>query len=297
MIRKPKIIGQVAGILLLTLSLCLIGQQIWLSWPQISALRLQPGPAAGAFLLACLNLLLTALLWHTILAGLGTTLALRVALPIWFVAQTARYVPGNVWHLFGRVYLMQQAGVAAQTTSQSLFIELLQTILAGLCVALLSLPFWQAQKYGGWFLLLFPLLICVLWPSLLHQPLAWASHLFGRKLEVGKIEGQKLYLLLAGYGFSWLLHGGSIFLLAIALQPLPFTTFPAITGIFALAWIIGFLSFITPSGLGVREGALSYLLSSVMPLPQALALTLLSRVWLTAADLCCTTFAFCWKKR
>ena len=56
-------------------------------------------------------------------------------------------------------------------------------------------------------------------------------------------------------------------------------------GIYAAAWTVGFLSVITPGGLGIREGMLSLLLSAYLPSSTATLVALLSRTWSLAADL------------
>ena len=65
-----------------------------------------------------------------------------------------------------------------------------------------------------------------------------------------------------------------------------------LTACFALAWVIGFLSFLTPGGLGVREGLLSLLLSSYMPAPQATLIALICRVWMLSAEIVLAGVAF-----
>jgi hypothetical protein len=67
---------------------------------------------------------------------------------------------------------------------------------------------------------------------------------------------------------------------------------PAFAGIFAGAWVLGFLSFLAPGGLGVREGILVYLLGFHLPSHVAIVVTLLSRLWVTAAELMGTALAF-----
>ena len=47
----------------------------------------------------------------------------------------------------------------------------------------------------------------------------------------------------------------------------------------AFAWIIGFLSFLTPGDLGIREGLLGLLLANYIPIQQATLAALLCRVW------------------
>jgi glycosyltransferase 2 family protein len=47
---------------------------------------------------------------------------------------------------------------------------------------------------------------------------------------------------------------------------------------------VGYLSFITPSGLGVREGVLTALLALVYPLPVAIVASLLFRLMCTLGE-------------
>ena len=61
------------------------------------------------------------------------------------------------------------------------------------------------------------------------------------------------------------------------------------------AWLAGFFSFVTLSGLGVREGILSYFLSTIIPTPQALAVALVARLWTIIAEL--TGVIFVWGKQ
>jgi len=65
-----------------------------------------------------------------------------------------------------------------------------------------------------------------------------------------------------------------------------------LTACFAFAWIVGFLSFLTPGGLGIREGLLSLLLSRYMPTPQATLVALLCRVWMLSAEIVLAGVAF-----
>ena len=52
-----------------------------------------------------------------------------------------------------------------------------------------------------------------------------------------------------------------------------------------MTWVVGLLAFLTPGGLGVREGALALLLSPFLPVPLPTVVALLARVWWTVAEL------------
>ena len=61
--------------------------------------------------------------------------------------------------------------------------------------------------------------------------------------------------------------GSGFFLLCAGFYPVSWHNMLPFAGIFSLSWVIGFLAFITPSGLGVREGAMALLLAPFIPAP------------------------------
>jgi hypothetical protein len=268
-----------------------------MSWEQLRGLTIQPLPALAALLFGMIALTNNALCWRGILARLHHQLDIKTAFRIWFFSQLVRYAPGNVWHLFGRVYLSQQVGIKPQPTSLSLMLETLYTLTAGLIVAASSLVFWpRIDTIHSVILLVIPFLGVCLMPQLLQRPLTWLLHRFQRSTDWLVFQPRTMLWLIPGYGISWLYYGLGVYLLALSIHPLSLQTLPAIIGMFALGWIIGFLSFITPSGLGVREGVLSYMLSFLMPVPIAILLALLARVWLISAELICVLLIGIWTR-
>ena len=102
----------------------------------------------------------------------------------------------------------------------------------------------------------------------------------------------KLLLSLSVYLLLWVLLGTAFFLFIKSLCPISVSQLLVVTGIYAVAWSIGFLSVITPSGLGVREGVLSLLLTTVLPPATATLVALLARLWTLAAELLLGGVAF-----
>lgn len=96
----------------------------------------------------------------------------------------------------------------------------------------------------------------------------------------------------SGYLLLWGLLGTAFFLFINSIYPVDFSQLIIVTGIYAVAWSIGFLSFLTPSGLGVREGILSLLLPTVLPPAVAMLVALLSRLWTLSAELSLGGLAF-----
>jgi hypothetical protein len=88
----------------------------------------------------------------------------------------------------------------------------------------------------------------------------------------GKIVGM--------FVISWLLYSVHFFLVAAAIIPVTLENFLILAGINALAWSIGYISIITPSGTGVRETVTIVALTSlgIMGPVDALVIALLARI-------------------
>jgi uncharacterized membrane protein YbhN (UPF0104 family) len=85
-----------------------------------------------------------------------------------------------------------------------------------------------------------------------------------------------LYWVVTGLAFAALVH---------SLHPLAAADVPLAVAAYAGAYAIGFLALITPAGLGVREGVLTVALAQIMPVGAALAVALLSRLWMMLVEL------------
>src|SRR4029077_6564082 len=102
------------------------------------------------FFVACLMLpvflvLFRAMTWRRVLKGFGHALPFAAATRIWSTSELARYLPGAIWQVVGRVYLIRPYGVDAIICSTSQILELCMfvfsnVLLAGVCLL------WFAQK-------------------------------------------------------------------------------------------------------------------------------------------------------
>lgn len=91
---------------------------------------------------------------------------------------------------------------------------------------------------------------------------------------------KKLFRLIVFHFLLWACIGVSFFLFVKSIYPIRIVQLPIIMSIYSFAWSIGFMSLITPSGLGVREGVLSIFLTTCLPPVTATLVALLSRLWL-----------------
>jgi uncharacterized membrane protein YbhN (UPF0104 family) len=272
------------------ISLILIGYLAFRFFELRSAIASQlpngfPLAVMGLATTTCLLAYLPISIGWSLLAAPGRSLrSLPVATEIVLLSQAARYLPGNVGHLVGRVMLTSRhMSVSAKLGSALVSIELMLSLA---CAGLLStsalpqlaplVPSWLADLLKQPWTIAFGMLmvvagICILgaaarrWLNLAFPPastLMAAAIFYATALVVGGIS---LWLLL-GIEHSAQVHFG--------LALLAYTT----------SWLAGFITPGAPSGLGVREFILVRLLAPVVGEPQALLVAALLRLCSVSAD-------------
>jgi uncharacterized membrane protein YbhN (UPF0104 family) len=233
--------------------------------------------------------------WKFSLQKLRAAIGFLKVLRIYFVANLGRYIPGKIWQFVGWFYLLEQEGVSPVQTLTSMAINQVLQNMTGLALAFVVLTSLHAAELSERllpFLVLIPLGLMVVQPPVLETLLNGAMRLFKREPVTIELSPWDLTFFTSVHLLIWLCYGLAFYLFIRALYPVPLERLPALAGIFAGAWVIGFLSFLAPGGLGVREGILVYLLGFYLPSHVAIVVTLLSRLWVTAAELMGLALAF-----
>jgi uncharacterized membrane protein YbhN (UPF0104 family) len=274
-----------------------LGRALYGSWEEVRTYRWSFDYPLLALSLGVMlaSLSLYAWQWRFSLQKLGAAIGFLKVLRIYFVANLGRYIPGKVWQFMGWFYLLEQEGVGPAQTLPSMAINQVLQNMTGLALAFIVLASLRAAELGQWLLpllVLVPLGLIVIQPPVLERVLNWGLRLFRRGPVAIELTAWDLACFTAVHFLIWLCYGLAFYLFTRALYPVPLERLPALAGIFAGAWVIGFLSFLAPGGLGVREGILVYLLGFYLPSPVAIVVTLLSRLWVTAAELIGTALAF-----
>jgi uncharacterized membrane protein YbhN (UPF0104 family) len=287
--------------------LALFLYQVKQNWAELTAQTFQWNPwlLALAFLGFMLQELSYGLIWRGILARLGSHLGLRTCLRIYLASEFVRYIPGNVWHILTRILWVGKYGVTRPVAFASMAIELITKLAAGLLVFSVSLLFWH--DYGAVGSLLHGPLIDILGvacmlglliglhPRTLNTVLNWLLHRLKREPVQLTLRYRDILLITLAWCASWFVAGCAFYVLLLALWPdAPLVALPICIGIYAFAWDIGFVSFVTPSGLGVREAAIVALFALALPMPAGLAtiMALLSRFVSTLAEVLCVSIAY-----
>src|SRR5438874_6868928 len=287
--------------------LALFVYQVKKNWADLTVYTFQLNPwlLALAFLGFMLQELSYGLIWRTVLERLGSHLGLRACLRIYLASEFVRYIPGNVWHVLTRILWVGKYSVSRPIAFASMAIELITKLAAGILVFSVSLLFWH--DFGKLGSLLRGSLLDILGiasiialfiglhPRILNGVLNWTLLRMKREPIQLTLHYSDILFITLAWCASWIIAGTAFYVLLLALWPAaPIVALPVCIGIYAIAWDIGFVSFITPSGLGIREAAIVALFALALPLPTGLAsvIALLSRLVSTLAEVVCVSIAY-----
>ena len=227
-----------------------------------------------------------ALAWWLLLRGFELDSPLSVAAATWAKSILARYLPGNVFMFVGRAWMSHAQGLSIERVSAAMIYE--QAL--GICSALVTLavffPFWEYRpEMMALGLLALPVLVGLLHPRVFGPLSTWVLSLLRRPPLGVVLRFGSVVALLAFYTASWLLAGAGAWLLGRAIVGLEIEALPLVIAAYALAYVVGMAAFIFPSGIGVREAALTASLAGWLPGGVALAWALFLRLWVTVVEL------------
>lgn len=204
----------------------------------------------------------------------------------WARSMLARYVPGNVLMVAGRVVLGREAGVTGRASLAATVYE--QALTAGLsaCAAAGLLLFGDlGQEEWIWIVAVVPLFLVLLHPKLFGPAANWLLRRVGRPPLDNLLSSREVVAFAAWYAGMVALLGLGVWLLVHALVGAQ-AGGPLFVGAgFLLSYVVSMLAFVFPSGLGVREGVFALVLARDLPGEVAIAAAAAVRLALTAAEL------------
>lgn len=244
--------------------------------------------ASHVLLLVALFATLT-LGWVRILRLLGGGTGRSSSASMWLVANIGKYIPGKLFLIAGRVELARRLGVRpAVSLSASMLEHVMMLIAAGPFLVWVLLRGFQVGSDTLWVVAavaVIPAVALVARPFLLVVSVNSLLRVMKQPPLAADIRPGDSARLLVLYFSGWLAYGASgLFLLgALGLG----SAVPPVDGAaaFVAAWMLGFLSLVTPGGIGVREGVLVLLLGSAVPAPEAIMVALVARLSWTLVEM------------
>lgn len=228
-------------------------------------------------------------IWRQALRGVGVELTPRVALDLFAPSILPRYIPGRLWANAARVALAKRVGITLTRTSGAFIWE---TAIALATAALVAGVGLAGRVDGTYVWTAFGLLAAVVAFVAMLAVTARATRVATWLARLGSsamVPPPVLLLRTALVAMvGWLCFGLAHVAVARSVASVGLSDLPLVIGSTALAWAIGFVAIIVPLGLGVRDGLLVVLLTSLLSPPQALLFVALARLVQLAVDISIT---------
>lgn len=261
-----------------------MGWRLLKDWPRVAGLfhNFNPFHFGLHILFLALMTFLLAVGWHVIMRGLTPWLTLRESAIIWLVPNIGKYTPGKVVMLAGRVGMGMRHGVKEGDCFCGLLLEHALVVLASLPFMLpVLLKGAGAHSQSLTLMAVVGFALCasvVLSINRLQKVLNRLLKLLKRQPVEFHFPLRLTIKVFVVYFLSMGAYGLSGWALCKALHLGAELSAFQVTCAFVTAWTVGFLSFMTPGGLGVREGLLVLLMATPASAPQFMAFSILSRL-------------------
>lgn len=211
---------------------------------------------------------------------------------LWEFSEFKRYVPGNVWSFLSRVSLFSNAGVEKKVVGLAILDEIQLIIISCTLISIFCLPLILDSNESVKLLRQMQVIILGSFVAIIIYSVVVAF--------IFKIRGYKNFianLFLPGYSLkqkviltlisivTFFIFGFATLLTLLSIFNFDTKLYFELSAFFTFALLTGYLSFITPMGLGVREGIITLGLSRLTSIANAGFLSIFSRIILIISEI------------
>ncbi|MEH2143190.1 lysylphosphatidylglycerol synthase domain-containing protein [Nostoc sp.] len=259
-------------------TLFFLGKALKDNWIEVTAIRIDGvgwaimAIATGVTLLAHTW---AGWIWTWILQELNQPISSPQFIQVYLKTNIAKYLPGNIWHHYGRIMAAKNANISAGAATLSVLLEPLLMLAAALIIIVLCSSQFAAANTTLVLqilqLLSLAVVLCAIHPWFLNPLIRFLYGLKAKKSAVTtettvpfSLKSYPLRPLLGELGFMGL-RGTGFILTMFALDSLNVNQIPLLLGAFSCAWLLGFIIPGAPGGLGVFEATAYELLRHHFP--------------------------------
>lgn len=239
-------------------------------WQEIVAINFDASLIRFSFIALLLTFIAhvwSGIVWAGILKFLQQPAPLTWVLPVYLQTNLAKYIPGNVWHFYGRIRAVQATGTSLEAASLSTLLEPLLMATAAVLITLATIQTGnfipQNNPFYRWLPFVFATSILItIHPRLFNPVLNRLARLKKTASPENRLQIKYYpwFPLLGEIGFVTLRASGFIITLA-GFTSLNFSQLPLLVGVFSISWCLG-LVIPSPGGIGVFESSAIALLNS-----------------------------------
>lgn len=211
---------------------------------------------------------LSAFGWDLTLRFLGYPLGFGRAQVAWGQPLLARYVPGSVLYVLGRVLLSEKAGIPRRITIASIVYEQAISATSAVVVAsyfIIKHPDLQGQPLRWAVLLLIPAAIALLHPKVFGPLANRALRAFGREPLPEVISLRGVITLIVYYSLNWVVVAFGIYCVARSVTFIPFKDILLVGSAQAIGYFAALVTLVAPAGLGVKDAAFAWAVKAALP--------------------------------
>lgn len=221
-----------------------------------------------AFAILPFFFVLSAFGWDLILRFMGLRIGFGRAQVAWGQPLLARYVPGSVLYVLGRVVLSERAGIPRRMTVASIVYEQAISATSAIIVAsyfIINHPDLEGQPWRWAVLLLIPLAILVLSPRVFGPLANRVLAAFGREPLPAAVPLRGVFALVAFYSLNWIVVAFGIYCVARSVTFIPFDDILLVGSAQAIGYFAALVTLVAPAGLGVRDAGFAWGMKAALP--------------------------------
>lgn len=211
---------------------------------------------------------LSAFGWDLTLRFLGYSIGFGRAQVAWGQPLLARYVPGSVLYVLGRLILSERAGIPRRITIASIVYEQAVSATSAVIVAsyfIIKHPDLQGEPWRWGVLLLIPAAFVLLHPKVFGPLVNKALRIFGREPLPGVVPLHGVVTLIAFYTLNWLVVALGLYCVARSVTDIPFEDVLLVGSAQAIGYVAALVTLIAPAGLGVKDAAFAWAMKAALP--------------------------------
>jgi hypothetical protein len=265
----------------------LVWSQIHQSWAALSGFRLRLSwlELSAALLFGLTAFLLETRAWQRAINGSVGREEMGIADSVSMVNASGllKYLPGRIWSYGAQVMWLAKRGIAGAPVVYVNIVCIFCSMVVSSLVGGAYLIHYLAPATGAWALFLLLLTVHVLGllfgPRLMASALGPIRRLTGREIVITPVAPALMAELGGLYVLTWGCMGAAGYYsgrgvgLAVTSADVM-----AITASMSVSWVIGYVSAVTPGGMGVREGLMYLILSKVGSAETAVILPIVTRL-------------------
>ncbi|QYX33817.1 lysylphosphatidylglycerol synthase transmembrane domain-containing protein [Sphaerospermopsis torques-reginae] len=263
-------------------TLFFLGKALKDNWLEVSSIRIDAAGWATLTIATGVTLLAhtwAGWIWTWILKEFNQSVSTFEFIQVYLKTNIAKYLPGNVWHYYGRILAAKNANISTVTATLSVLLEPLLMAAAALITVVLFGSQLAVNNTNIWVQILQFLSLIVLLgavhPWVLNSIIRFLYRLKNQNKnqnstsENQSINGLSLdrypLLPLLGELIFLGLRGTGFILTMYALFSVKLSQIPLLFGAFSFAWVLGLVVPGAPGGLGVFEATAIALLQHRFP--------------------------------